>query len=105
MLTDARLAERGALVFNDGIWNSLTGTQFTSFTGTKVQILTPEERRALLFNDGIWNCRIGVSIGTFVRCQYLYFCTSKASKLSGARSSWTTVWNFFFYSGVLGQGS
>jgi hypothetical protein len=77
MLTHARFAERGALVFNDGIWNSLTGTQFTCFTGTKVQMLTPEEWRALLFNDGIWNCRTGVSIGTFVRCQYLYFVLVK----------------------------
>jgi hypothetical protein len=49
----------------------LLAVQLTCFAGTKVHILTAEE------------LPVAVKLR---RCQYLYFCTSKASKLSTAFS-------------------
>ena len=53
------------------------GTQFTCFTSTKVQILTPEARTQTLRA----HAQRGITRAQYL-CQYLYFCTSKASKLS-----------------------
>ena len=62
------------------VW-ALAGTQFTCFTGTKVQIMTAM-KAAMKITPG------GRMLG-LLSCQYLYFCTStsKASKLSTSESS------------------
>jgi len=54
--------------------NCCFGTQFTSFTSTKVQILTPEELQELLF----WSTQLpakhgmssGVSLPAIYRCMH-----------------------------------
>ena len=57
------------------------GTQFTCFIGTRVQILTPEELRVPQRLKKPRQ-RPQKRPTRLLRCQYLYFCTSKASKLS-----------------------
>ncbi len=98
------LVDSGELSSDSGLVKSIAAAFFgrsrrklsSSGVSTKVQIPTPRNYFYISTNTDTWGTTIETKT-QLLRCQYLYFCTSKASKLSTfGRSKRTRFWDVVY---------